>query len=511
LSKSPKNQYHKDTTLPILASLKKNIRRPVFLGKAAIIGFVVFLCGWILNQNLFLTKSLTYHFDPNDPGQVVRLSDRSDLVGVYGAEDALEWKLNSDSLKFTVKIPRTFESAKVTFDFDNRSQSAISLTAQAPPNVSATPALMNVQHLNNLPWKHISNGVMTLWQRPDENVRQYDTPEQFQAEPPSSERIGVVGVDPQTLFVIPGYRPAAQPLILNHTFRGSHTLSLYAQDETLAVNFNKIDLNREAGEDTLSYKLSLRGKVLLKGTVPDDGITGKNRPVGIAQPVSIRLPNAGKGIYELELKTSEDVLLQNVTSSQHYLAFENHVFLADGPSYLAQSAFRPVRLSLLSDSATFETPHEEGLQSIRVGDRSVTLEEPKVRVKATIEKNNIISFSRGNVLITGNAIVLEPAKQFFQFLPRSMPLAGSPSVEGIDYLWAPYLPRETFGEFTTAKTFAFEDLFIKSKTLYFTINAPGLVADRSQLFLRGIEVKLTRGSLPWHSLWRKIQGALPVL
>lgn len=473
----------------------------------------VFLFLWILNQNFFIiTKSLTYHFRPNGIGQQIKISNRADLVASYGPDDSLEWRLNDEKLNFTTKIPRSFAYAKVTVNLNNKSQDVVTLSAQAPPNVVATPTLVDVQFLNTLPWKSISDGGWTLWQRQNDSeiqkkiqVRQYNSVTQFLDDPPHGERIGVVNVDPETFLTIPSYRPSTELITLAHSFRGSHTLSLYAQDEPLVVNFQKIDLNRASGADTLSYKLTSQGKVLAQDTVPDDGVVGKSRPAGIPQPVSIRVPHVGKGIYQLELKTSEDVLIRDISTTQHYLAFQGYVFLADGPSYLPNTAFQPVVLSMLSGNVTLQTPHTDGVQTISVGNKRVKLTSPKQSVTTQAANGTKFLIPRGDIFLTGKDITLEPAEQFFQFLPVSLPITGSPLLDGIDYIWAPYQPRETFGPLTVTKTFALADLFIKSKTLYFSINAPGLVQKRSQLVVNGIDVKLTRGPLPWGKLLKIIK------
>ena len=201
-----------------------------------------------------------------------------------------------------------------------------------------------------------------------------------------------------------------------------------------------------------------------------------------------------------------ELYLRQIRHHISQIAFQDHIFLADGPSYQSDSSFQPVRLSTLSGNISKQTPHTDGLQTITVGSNRVKLSALKHPVMSQVSDNTAILIPRGDVYLTGRDIILDPAKQFFTFMPTGLPITGTPSLKGIDYVWAAYQPRETFGNLVVTKTFPFSDLFVKSKTLFFSLQAPGLTEHRGQLILNKIDVKLTRGPLPWNKLFSKIKS-----
>jgi len=490
----------------MLATIREKIFNPVLFAKTIIVLIPIFLFLWIFNQNFFITRTLTYHFKPNTKGGNITLGERNNLVASYNKNNQLEWRLDTDSLKFSVKIPRSFEQAKLKLNLNNVSQNSVTLSAQSPENIPASPYLADYYFLNTLPWSQVTDGTLTLWQREvgsgvkDQNsntneLRQYKSIAEFESNLPPLSTIGVVNLDPEGFINIPDYKPTKEKITIPHFFRGSHDMTFYAKNEPIDIQFEKFDLNRKHNEDTLKYSLIFKNSTIASGTIGDDGTIGGGR-LSRAMPVNIYIPNASPGIYHLDIKSTEDVIFGNISTTQHYFTFENSVFLADGPAYFNSPTFQPITLSVLPGQLDFNPAHEFGLQTILINKKKFNL--PTIKEKRGIEVREPTSFvvSHGDLSIQGSSIVIEPAKRFPLEVPISLPLATQPDAREINYIIAPYQPRETYGPLSISKSYELTELFVKSKTLYFSLNAPGLMNTRSILKVNDIEVKLTRGPLP---------------
>ncbi|MFH1366688.1 MAG: hypothetical protein ABIH38_01720 [Patescibacteria group bacterium] len=474
---------------------------------------------WIVNQNYALTGLVKYVYHPDKylASQIITLDQANLIQGVFQSDGKIHWQAADDSLKFTAKILRNFDQVKVKVDLNNISQPDVYLHAQGGVEKGEYHDLVSSQFLDQLTWPRLGKENLTLWQRPDrqsgeegENaeakkpVKQYQSIDEFQADLPSADKIGVFGLPAGQFSQFPGYQNNQEEREINHYFRGQHAIYFYKGDEPFRLSFKKIDLNRQVGSHVLNFKIYSGSELVYSRSVP----AGQ---AGEAQEESVSQPDLARGFYRLYFDTNEDVIFGDIKTNIKYLYFYGHVFLADGKDYLAANPFKESVLLTDSASLTLETPHDSGInQNITIGrNQSVVYKTVSVKEKKhtyTADKlkgENYLTIPKTDILVTGGNFVF-PGFDFVTGL--IMPLEGKLAenkIEDLDYIVAAYAPKESQGLISYEKEYAFKDLFQKDKKIYFNIYSPGLYAGKLQLEIKKIEMTFTGQALTPAKIWEK--------
>lgn len=484
---------------------------------------------WLLHQNLFLGRSTTFSFYPGRLGALIQPADPRSLSGTLRENGKLEWDIASDVTDFVVRPFRSARTIKTQLHLLNTNQPLILFSGVLPSGRDYRTTLVYWKFFNEFTWAHTSNDTVTLWQRPYrtvikqdsrtrgsveqiEPVRQYQDYQQFLQDPPDPARIGVYGVDAYSFYHVKDYQPQSDELQLSHSLRGSHSLSVYAENETVRMSFDKLDLNRAAGEDTVLVSVTKGGVTIAQTKVGDDGNTLANSRVGRPQKVTIEAPNSESGVYEVAIITNEDVLIRNLTSPQRKLSFMKRVFLADGPEYTPGTAFQPVKMSTNAMEIQLEAIHSKGLQSVQYGNTHRAI--PKIRQPVSLSLPggpNEIVIERGDLNVTvDSSISLEPFELFTPAKARIFPLVAQPSLEQYDYIVSSYNPASSSSSLITInKKFSGPTLDATDRSTRFRLHTPGLQSGRNQLELKSVRVHLQPFPVNWSRLGLIIRAMLP--
>lgn len=501
------------------------------LTRVALVVVPILILGWILNNNFLLTSSLSYSYRSGEAGRVVAPKTPTQLFKT--ADPKLRWRISVDNFLFNVTIPRLIEAVRVRVRLDAGTQPYVVLSASTKKGVEQSK-IINAATLNTLDWKHVTQDGLTLWMRDkhiseqqvtegtgkkvvtktittERTVTPYDSVDAFRANPPDMSTVGLVGVERMAFATIKNYQPSATPVSIGHTLRGSHQLYVYAANETLKLTFDKIDLNRATGADSVTVRvtkvddLTSSSRTWLKTvTVGDDGVTGKDGPQGKARSATIELPNVAPGVYHIDIETGEDVLLDNLTSNQQNLAFNGRVFIADGPAY-AEANFTPVKLITSGPTVTVAANHDQGKQDVTIAGKKITIKDVKVNhVASALQGTTTIDIPKGDIIVTSDELLSFGG---FSLLPdgaRGVDVSSAaPDFSAFDYILADYVPQKN-SILDVDQTYMLRDLDLKEKTLTFSIDAPGLQASGATLGLKDIRVTMVRGHFPWDKIWKKL-------
>ncbi len=495
--------------------------------KLVILVAPIVLLAWLANQRFMFTPTITVTYRAGTkPGAVQ--PETGNIIRTYNSN----WLLK-DSLDFKVRIPRLVESVRIRASLVNRNQPIIRLVATGSDEAGDQSRLIRHQVLDSLDWNRIDNQALHLWQRPDRDVietsagpngetvervvgqtpvRQSGTVEEFLGDLPPAQAFATVELDPFAFSFVPNYQPALAPITIPHAFRGTHTLYVYAANEDLRLRFEKIDLNRETGPDPLtilvrSVSLDPNNRTLLmRKTIQDDGRETDDNQHGRPQPVDVVLPDLPPGMYRIELQASDDVLVRNLLSDQHYLVFAGRVFFADGPTYAGSSPdFRRFQIRTSQSALKFKTKHPEGQQAIVSGQQRIELTGvgPAVELR-DLQPDVPVELERADVIVDGpGMIAVGPAR-----LPESPPAAfgDGGSLDAYDYILSSYFPKRTTGRVVVDETFELRRLLLTTNDLHFQLELPGLRAADRRLELRTISATLRRGAFPWGKIPEKIRS-----
>jgi len=476
----------------------------------ALIPILIFL--FLVNKNYFLTPKLHFSYKPGGRVGAVKPTDLSVLV--HTADRVNPWQITAESFPFAVTFPRAAREVEVRVRLNPSSQKYVTLAATGK-NGEVFSKILSSLFLDTLDWNRITNGKISIWIRSENGgsaqaIRQYSSIAEFQADPPDLKKVTTVGIDPLAFTTIPDYQKAKAPVTLEHSFRGSHQMLVYASNETLHFSFEKVDLNRQKGPDRLLVRVaSVRElddsvtKTIKTLTVKDDGDEQANGKPGPAQKVEISIPNIQTGMYRITITASEDVIFRKVLSAQHTLSFNGNVWFADGPAY-GENSFTPLTLRTNGTNLSFNASHSQGKQELFIKDRKYAIQNVKEKVRLEgVGGISSITVAKGDGVFASEGLTaVAPALLLSSPVAQSLNLAASPSAAGYDYIVANYQPRENPSSSARA-TYKFSDLSITGKDLNFSIEAPDVRTNHVTLGLQDIQVTLTRGPLPWKSIWQR--------
>lgn len=496
--------------------------------KILIVAIPVTLLLWLGNQRYIFTPTITLNYRAGTaPGPIN--PELRDFVRSLGSG----WRLNDDLLKFTVRIPRLVESVRLRLTLRNTNQPVILLTAKGPPDIGNISLIVRNRMLDTLAWPQRRNAQLTLWQRPSRSipsddpaadpatlptvpVQQYASVQDFIEHQPPTTNFATVGVN-SLLFTRPeNYQPASLPITMAHTFRGQHTIYVYAADEDLRFGFDKVDLNFQPDLDPLTVTVRrlaydpTEKTLLLRKSLPDDGNATADHRLGPNQHLDVVLPQVKPGMYKIQIDATDDVSFKNLVSDQHYLGFAGRVFLAEGPAYPPLLSFRPLDFQTNGHALSIRTKHVEGLQDFVINNQEQNLLSTGDKlVFSNLLQPTTFAITKPDLIITGDGLLAIAPALLPPPAPDDLLRNGDNSLESYDYLIGNYQPQATMGRIQYERTFPVTKLLLTDHDLHFQLEMPGLVSGRRTFAVDRISATLRRGPFQWQKIGAKLHLTQP--
>lgn len=513
--------------------------------KAIIVTIPCVILLYILNQHyIIFGRMATYVFLPfHSRNSIFDSSFRNSLNLAYDPKtNKVTWLLPSGDTNAKIRIPRMVEKLRVRFTLETTGDPTILFSA--PGQSQSITNIIRSNVFDTLNWPKLSADGITLWQREsrtnkkiiDDNgstdntkkadvkvvttttpITQFTSLEDFrQHQPANNNKIAVVGLHPLALAIIPDYQPSANPISFPDVFRGPQKIYFYAAaGENIKISFDKVDMNRYKGKDTMTVivrrtkdtRISAT-KAVYRKVIKDDGDTTNNNHFGPEQSVNISIHNAAGGFYELEIVTGDDTTIRNMTTSQAYFNFIDRVYFATGPAYVRRATFTPITVITDGNKLDFVTAHEQGLQQVEVGAKTYQY-NAKQSTLSIINRISptTINLEKGDMKIdTRGYLAVYPAKLIpIHGAADLTATMGVDSLELYDYILVDYVPPK---EKTTVKfdrTISLADLNTDAgKSVAFTFSAPDLTDTKRTVEVKSVCVSFIRDRWLISKLWDRV-------
>lgn len=421
-------------------------------------------------------------------------TDRVDITG-----DNL--KVVGDSVYFSLFTPRRFEKAKMTITyrgFDYETYPIIEAGVMVDPilrNYRTYPVSNYILDRLSTEWKKISQGGLMLLQK----EKKYDSVDDLLANPPQKEELAFYNYQHLFPYRIDGYQ-ANRNIINLPDLRGAYQFYTYIDNEDLNFFADFLDLNQNLdknGDAVQIYVYDSSQKAVAEYSLPDDGNKNDDGKMGAARNIKINIPGLVRGVYKVEVKVNDDIVSQNIQTTQSKIAFVSRIWLYNHASR---------SISLWTDGPWLKAKAADpaGVGEIGLNDELLEIPETYQQYSAVFGNSqglNQVSVYRPETVLETSGVFAFSSEALFN--PEVQKIERSSDLSRIKYIVAGYEIPVSLGIWKQAQVdMDISDVYREKGNTNFMISVPGLLAENQET---GMEIKSIKIELTGKSLIRKIK------
>lgn len=415
-------------------------------------------------------------------------------------------KIIIDPVYFSVFTPRTFDSAVVTIKYRDQLNSTTPLIEvgvlkdQLTGSYDLQPLQNNLLDHWRFNWPRLEDSDSRLILQAKKNyasVSEFlsDLQAGFLKDCPSGPLacVAVYNYSLKLNYSLPDYVPL-RPLVINQPLRGAHQFYLYLKNEPWRLNFDFLYLRQDPKSDSVTVNIWSGDKIIMTQTISDNSElnTGKTEN----KSLNFSGPARAAGVYKIEVKISNDVVIKKIESSSDKLSVIHKIWPVSGSG----------DLTLFTDAKQLrvQTANPVSLGKIIFGGQTFDLNktyQPFNYISGGL--NQIINLKKDDIVLENNGV--------FAFAADSLLNPGVKSVDryflpgdNIKYIIADYSqPLENDGLKTASAKFNLIGADRVDGRYTFLISIPGLTdktAVPGYLEIKEITINL-EGKTLWQKIW----------
>jgi hypothetical protein len=474
------------------------MKRPSLIPRYLSIFIAITLICYVLYVN-FPAFNSQFSFSIGDGSSRI-----SDLLPNYrvqngGLKNGLPAEQNSDLIYFNSPPPRSFNRAnlKIAFRNDNKNQ-LIEAGFQDSIAWHYAIKILNAPMLDNLKWNKIGSNT-TLYQK----TSNYKSLSEFYNKPPINKVIGTFDYSNNSFLQpdtkLPNYTPSNTNTSIDVPLRGKTVMYAYLNHEPFNMTFTKKDLNWYADPDDVKISVYKQKSLVYETLIGDDGNTSGDHKQGQEKSVNIKNPGPGLpegGVYKIEVDSPNDVLITNITTNLHKIAFEGPLYVAGNHEVYSNvvKSTQPTTLSTNAQRINFKTDHDQS-KITTVDKQVINIKKPKEVYTAN---NNTplsnVGIPRSDMIVNGSGYFAFTPDQFFTPIPfKVLPINSPEDIEQADYILTNYKTPKREGDWLVAeREFDLNNAMIHKGRLSWIINSPGLNENNGKVKYKQVEMTLSK-------------------
>ncbi|MBU0707404.1 hypothetical protein KKG41_03455 [Patescibacteria group bacterium] len=504
-------------------------RVTLVLGKIIILLFPAIIGLRLLNSIVVPSGHLRLEYEVggntrsiSDLGPAARVSEREKSVNHGGSYR----RVHTDPVYFSVSMPRSFETAKVSLEFQNTNQPIVELGIQQSKNAwDYLLKPMDNKFIDNKDWYSVSDSsrdlvltekgdLLSEGQGIDDEesklfrTQRFQSLDQFFKDMPVDKTIALYQTDLKDLYLISDYSPNSSGLEINTSLRGKHNFYTYIKDEALSLEIDFVDINRNIGPDRFHLNI-YRGdsKLVYHQDLEDDDIIDASGQGTEKQSIEVDLPGLTEGIYRLEFDISDDLVIRKIKTDQHLLVAIDQIFPIDNSEEYGRNISDindvPTRLYTKQNKLNFYTQHVTGIQTVLLNDEEYDITATKTRHKfeSKYEEDgtlNTLTLPKNNLVVSGDGYFSLTPESYFDPAANIVKLRHNTELSQIDYVLAKGYdsPTEDNSWLTATQEYDLTKAYVdEDQTIRFMISAPGMSERGAEIKIRKIIVDLEREPL----------------
>ena len=436
---------------------------------------LVIIIGWLLYVAVVPSGRISYTYDFIEENYFIRKLTPAERVELPGAGTQ---KIIGDPVYFSLRTPRRFNQAKVTFIYKNEGDLPL---LEAGVLVDKTVWRYDLKPLEN----RIMDQLAMVWDVSSEDSvmflqreKKFASAEEFLADLNSASssvnknEIAVYNYNLEFNFILPDYASSSKEQVFAYPLRGSYQFYVYIKDEPLNFIFSVKDLNRNLDPDPVAIRLYYRNRLLMSRDLADDNNKTDNGQISAGRVLELREAHLPEGVYKLEIKTTDDIITESITTTQQQLSFINKL-------WLASSTQKNIIISSDSRAIHAKTVNPSSLQEIKAGSQTLTLEETYKQYSLRAATSAYaINIAKGDVILGGDGVFqfggVKPLNPGIVKVNENIDINGL----GINYIIARYRsPEHNYAWRQATAEFNLASAYREDGQYSFIISIPGLRAE----------------------------------
>lgn len=462
------------------------------------------IVGWLIYLGVVPGGRISYVYDFSEPGYFIRNLTPAERIeppaGGAPASPAGRQKIIGDPVYFTLRTPRTFNTARLTVKFKNDNDFSVIEAGVLSDKTVWRYQMRPLQNkvIENLTGRWLaaeSDGLMLLQRR-----KRFDTVAAFLNDLPPDGEVAVYNYEFDRPFLLADYE-AASGLIIDQPLRGPHRFYTYIKDEPLDFEFKFLSLNRNKDRDAVELKLYRGDELIAEKQLADIGNGSDDKRTGETKRLVLSRDDLAEGMYKIDLDVNDDIVTKSIKTRQHILTILAKVWLADDDR-------SDLKLYTDSRQVVAETTNPAKLQTIEIAGRRLKLAETYRQFGVSAGGGiSEIRLPKDDVIIAGDGVFSFSSSSLIN--PNLTKAVGGVDLdrEGINYILARYRPAKVEeGWLTATAEFDLRQAYREDGKYNFLISIPGLKAEAADG--RAVEVGEIRIDLLGTTLWGKIRTYL---
>jgi len=433
------------------------------------------------------TGQISYSIDFKIPfgggrGFIEKFTPAERVIKAHGLLEVL-----GDPVYFSLFTPRKLETAKMTIEYKN-------LNPDKYPIIEAGLLMDNVVWSYDL--KPLENNILeklsATWTVTRENnllflqrTKKFDSLNDFLQSDFNPRKVALYNYDLNRPFHLKSYQPQPNPLALSG-LRGAYQFYAYIKNESLTLDFSFRNLQEDPKPDQITVNVyGLDSQLIFSSSVDNEG------------KINVKLDNLAEGAYKVEVRASDDIVTDSLTTAQGSLAFINKVWLLQPAvlwtdnSKIKVKNVDPATRGGINFSGQDFAINETYKQFDLIAPTPASIN--KIEVKAggyIVETAGVLAFSKESL-----------------FDPEFKKVSPDLDLNGVDYIITSYTLPQADGDYHLAQAeFVLSNAYREFGKNSFMISIPGLKtsAEGGDSNSPALEIKSIRLDLTGQSLRDKI-------
>lgn len=423
----------------------------------------------------------------------------NDFIGNLTPTDRLSGsRVIGNPVYFSLRVPRRFESAKLTVEFKNPDRLPI---VEAGVLKDKRVWQYDLKPLGNLAINDLLKDWSVLWEDDVmllQREKKYASLKDFLEDKPPAPEVAAYNYDYQTDFIFPAYQPAKEQRTICRPLLGAYQFYTYVKDEDLFFDFSFQDLNKNNDSDPIDVLVYYRDQEIAEEHLDDDGSDNRS--------LKLFLASMPEGVYKVSVRANGDIVTRAITTKQRKLSFINRLDLASAPEVSCGRNFvtdsrRVQAVTTLAASLGQVKIHQlSGSAFSEILDISKTYKQFETKQDLPLLSEVIVPSD--GITFSGDGLFSFSEEEFFN--PQTRKVDRNFNPEGVNYVLARYAPPvDKDGALTAAADFDLTNVYKEKGKHSFMISIPGLKADDD--VDDGVEISEIKIELKGTSLFDKIR------